>query len=128
MDLEWSKWIRYLDASLDAQEQEDFRFWVIAQQDPKKFPWSRKKRKQELSSVAIAEKAMRFAKDKMGAVDTLRSDVYQVAQTRGLKSYVRVQAEDGSVKYYDEDGSEIAPPRGSVFIPSKIATRMKQRG
>jgi len=120
-DMYWRDWIRYLDASIEAQEQDDFRFWVSAGGDPKKFRW-RYRHRGAMSSADIGEKITSLAKDLK--IAPVKGDVYDVAKRKGLMMVRQIVGADGEIKYVDEDGNEVSPPEGSFFVPSARATQM----
>lgn len=100
----------FLSVALERKEYENFRFWVLAQQDPKKFKWSKSR------NIDITNKVVEFA-HQMGAQPT-KGDVWDYAQARGLDRIYEIETEDGKV-YVDQRGNPVDAPKGMIFIPTK---------
>jgi hypothetical protein len=106
--MSWYRYIRYLVVALDMQEQEDFRYWVLAQQDPKKFHWS----SANTSQPNVAHKVLQFAKEKLGAKNLVKSDIWEYADGK-LPMVFRAKVFDSDTGQFlreawvDKDGKEV---------------------
>jgi hypothetical protein len=96
------------------QEEDNYRFWVTAGGDPKKFKWSRVP--SESRDTRLGDKIIDFAKAKR--IAPMKGDVYNVAVNKDWKLVFRVDGEDG-VRFVDQDGNPVAAPADSQFVASK---------
>lgn len=95
------------------QEQDNFRFWVTAGSDPKKFKWARVPNE---SDVSLGEKIISFARAKH--IAPMKGDVYNVAVNKDWSLAFRIDGEDGA-RFVDQDGNPVDVPAESQFIASK---------
>jgi len=113
-----------LAVALELEELDSFKFWVLAQQDPKKFKWVSSDKAGTAKPQDVSGKIVRFAVTKLGATP-LKGDIWALAKQRGMEPVYRIEKEDGSIVYVDEDGNEVEPPRGKTFIQSKDLEKEK---
>ena len=112
--------------SLELEELDSFRFWVLAQQDPKKFKWSSPDKAGTVKPQDVGGKIIRFAVQKFGAALPVKGDIWAMARMHGMKPVYRVEGEGGLVVFVDEDGNKVTPPRDMTFVESK--TVKKEQG
>lgn len=103
----WSDYMKYLVVALELKEYDDFKFWVLAGQDPKKFKWAVPKTGEE-----IGEKLVQWAKKK-----AQRGDVWDYAEAREIPLVYQIDTDDGVI-YVDENGDRVKKPSG-FFVPTK---------
>lgn len=108
--------------ALELEELDSFRFWVLAQQDPKKFAWSSPDKAGTVKPQDVGGKIVRFAVQKLKA-RPIKGDIWTLARQRGMKPVYRVEKEDGSVVFVDEKGNEVKPPSGMTFVESKAVKK-----
>lgn len=76
-----------------------------------------------MTGKSIGDKVMAFARQKK--VSTMKQDVWELAQIKGLKTVIQVQNKDGTVTFQDESGKTITP--AGMFVPSAKATKNLSR-
>lgn len=108
--------------ALELEELDSFRFWVLAQQDPKKFKWSSPDKAGTVKPQNVGGKIVRFAIERLKA-RPMKGDIWTLARQRGMKPVYRIEKEDGSVVFVDENGNEVKPPSGMTFIESKAVKK-----
>jgi hypothetical protein len=118
-ELPWSRYIMYLAVALDQEEIDSFRFWVLAQQDPKRFTWSSPD-KAGTSTPDIGQKAILFAQQKLGAGAIAKGDIWTLARLRGMEPVYQIEKPDGTKVYVDEKGNPVNMS-GVEFVPSEKA-------
>lgn len=121
----WARWICYLAIALDLEELDSYRFWVLAQQDPKKFQWVSEDKAGTVSPDRVGEKIVAFAQDRFKAAP-IKGDIWTLARQRGMKPVYRIEKEDGSVVFVDEHGDKVDPPAGQVFVQSEALKEDKK--
>lgn len=120
-ELLWTRWICYLAVALDLEELDNYRFWVLAQQDPKKFEWSSSDRAGSRDPEYVGQRIMHFAQQRLGAAGVQKGDFWTLARQKGMKPIYQIEKEDGSLMFVDEKGNPTQPPEGFAFVPSRAA-------
>jgi hypothetical protein len=122
LELPWARWIRYLAVALDLQEQEDFKTYVLAGNDAKKFQWASPDHA-GTRTPDVAEQIVRLASDVFKA-PPIKGDIWALAKLRGMKPHYKVKIWDRETgkflrhAYVDEDGNEV-DVEGLTVIESK---------
>lgn len=116
--MSWRRWIVYLAVSLELEELDQYRDYVLAGGDPKKFHWSSADKAGTATGsdpAKIGERVMAFARETK--VPPIRGDIWDLARNRGMKPIYQVTKDDGSVVYVDDAGNEVKTS-GFTFVPS----------
>ena len=106
--------------ALDLHEQDDFRFWVLAQQDPKKFSWASPDRAGTVTDAS--QQVMAYAKE-LGALP-VKGDIWTYAKAVGMVPVYKVKVFDEDTgkflryDYVDESG-KFVDTTGRNIIESK---------
>ena len=116
------RYVRYVAIALELQEQEDFRYWVLSQQDPKKFRWATSDHA-GTTSGSVQEKILQH----MGATrqtGSLKGDVWDYGSVTGMQKVFKVKVFDSDTGEFlrfawaDETGKEI-DVKGAMVIESQ---------
>lgn len=111
--------------ALDLEELDTYRFWVLAQQDPKKFQWTSEDKAGTLSPDRVGERILAFAQQGLKAAP-IKGDIWDLARQRGMEPVYRIEREDGSMLFVNESGEKVDPPSGIAFIQSKALKEDKK--
>jgi len=113
--LRWDRWIAYLAVALDLEEIADYKAYVYAQGDPKKFPWSSSDHAGTRKARNLAEEIITgFSNKDIG--QHRPGDVWKYGEKAGWKSVTKAnkweQQPDGQYKmtgevWVDENGDEV---------------------
>lgn len=103
--------------ALDLEEIDSYKFWVLAQQEPKKFQWSSSD-KAGTREPHIGDSIIRFAQKKMKA-EISKGDIWTLAKSRGMQPIYQVEKGDGKTVFVNESGDEVDSPIGMTFVKSK---------
>ena len=111
-DLRWDRWVCYLAVALDLDEIEDYKAFIFAGGEGKKFKWSSSDHGGLRPHGDIGKEMIR----EFGGANSKPSDVWQYGKIRGLKSVTKAfkweQQPDGGHKmigevWVDENGVEV---------------------
>lgn len=100
---------------MELEELSNFRFWVLAQQDPKKFKWSSPDKAG--TATNLGDKIIQFAQEKLGATP-IKGDIWTHARQKGMQPIYQIQKDDGSLMFVDEAGEQVKVPPGFTFVQS----------
>ena len=106
-----------LAVSLDLQELEEFHFWILSQQDPKKFQWSSDDHAgtKTPDKKPVNDQILAFGQALAGgnAAAQVRSDVWEYGKVRGARQVFQANKFDQDtgkfvgVVWIDEGGNEV---------------------
>jgi hypothetical protein len=116
-----------LAVALDLQELEEYHFWILSQQDPKKFQWSSSDHAgtQPLDKKPVNEQILAFGQALAGgnAAAQVRSDIWEYGKVRGAgqvfeaMKWDEVTGQQIGIVYIDQDGAEV-DVSGYVLVKS----------
>jgi len=115
-ELYWHRWIAYLATALDLDEQDDYKAYILAGGEPKKFKWASSDHAGTTPDQDIGQEMLRGLGGKK-TVARAKGDIWQYGDAVGLRKVVKAdkwaEQEDGSYKmvgqvWVDEDGKEVS--------------------
>lgn len=108
------RWLAYLSVALDLREQDEYKSYLLAGGDPKKFKWSSPDHAGTREEITLADKLAHGAK---GLSRTEKRDIWEYGRLRGFQTIVRAErweegenGEKGKFLEYvwvDENGQEV---------------------
>lgn len=124
-EIPYNRWTRYLAVALDLEEIDQFHFWVLAQQDPKKFQWSSPDHAGTRPGGA-AQSLMEFAGALSGRDPgkLKKRDPWEYGKATGLSVVYKMAELDSDTGkliryiYVDENGDRVSTD-GYVVLPTK---------
>lgn len=116
------RYVRYVAIALELQEQEDFRYWVLSQQDPKKFQWATPDRG-GTTPATVREKILNHM-TRTKDTASLKGDVWEYGSVTGMQKVFKVKVFDQDTGQFlrfgwvDDTGKEIET-KGAMVIESQ---------
>lgn len=109
------RWLAYLSVALDLKEQDEYKAYILAGGEPKKFKWSSPDHAGTREEITLAEKLVHGASK--GFSQASKRDIWEYGKLRGLKTVIRAEkwqeGENGSrgkflgYVWVDESGQEV---------------------